>query len=285
MKQPKLKKSIDKLASKVEANVSAIENLQSMLHGLVMQQQQVGIPQVLPGGQVVFPNQPNQQIFPPPPVVVEAPEETGMPANDAMVIHEEQLAEANEELHELPEEQEVDIDADDPRPKLDVVMPVQEGRLIPSQVMESITNQGFNTKLWVSTLHSQGDIASARNQVKQYATTDFVLMHDNDIILPDGILERMIKFLENNEMFGAIAVSKKHVPDTELGDVEVVQHVDAGPVMWRRELLEQITYQYRGFCECFAYCEDLRAMGKEVGFLTGVVAQHVNDTRSHILKG
>lgn len=296
MKQPKLKKTIDKLAERVDANAATLEGLQSMLHGVLTQMQQAQpmqpvqpavhpqqppMPQVLPDGRVVFPNQhpagAPQQVMVPPPTVVEYDDD----GQEILPPSRDEL----DDIHDLPEEMEVDIDADDDRPKLDIVMPLQEGRVIPSQVLESMTSQGYNVKLWTSTLHSNGDIAAARNQVKAYSTTDYVLMHDNDIILPEGIIARMQDFLERHDDFGAVAVSKKHTPDPELGEVEVVGHVDAGPVLWRRELLHRLKYRYAGLCECVEMCRDLRAMGYEIGFLTGVIAQHVQETRSPLIKG
>lgn len=260
-------KSIKKLAKQVEENRQTLENLHLLIHNVVVQQQGMqGMPTGMPPGVPMMP-QPAPRIDP------------------SMVVSPDgNVVEVDPGMHAVAEEAAVNPDADDDRPRLDVVMPVKEGRYIHSKVLSSIENQGYNTKLWMSTLHSAGNIALARNQVKQYARTPFTLMHDNDIILPDGILTQMIDFLEQNPNFGAVAVSKKHVPDPSIGKVEVVGHVDAGPVMWRTDLLHQITY--RGYtddcpqCECLGYCEDLRAMGFEVGFLTGVIAEHIVDTES-----
>lgn len=174
---------------------------------------------------------------------------------------------------------------EDEEPFLDVLMPVQEGRFIHSEVMRSLCNQNVKMRLWTSTLVSNGDTASARNQVKQYGQSDYILMTDNDLVLPDDAVERMVRFLDNQSDFGAIALSKKHIPDPALGEVEVLTHIDAGPVMWRKEVFDKITYQFRGSCECMASCEDIRALGYEIGFLTGIYAKHIVDTRSDLLKG
>jgi len=270
MAKSNFSKSIKKIQKQVEANQQTIENLHALVHNVLMQQQN---PNVFPAP--TFQNDPAQ-----------FPQQIPMPAPPPpMVVNESNVVEIPDEgLHDKLADAAVNPDEGDDRPRLDVVMPVKEGRFIHSKVLASIENQGFNTKLWVSTLHSAGNIALARNQVKQYATTDYTLMHDNDIILPPGILTDMISFLETNSNFGAVAVSKKHVPDPAIGKVEVVGHVDSGPVMWRTNLLHQI--EYRGYtedcpqCECLGYCADLRAMGYEVGFLTGVIAEHIDHTET-----
>lgn len=266
-------KTMRKLSKQVEANAQTIENLHHLIHNIVSQQQgsmhpPMPGPMPMPQAPPMQPHIPNMGPVP-------------MPMQPPVVVQDDgQVVQTIE--HEVAEEAAVDPDEGDDRPRIDVVMPVKEGRYVHNKVLASIENQGFNTKLWMSTLHSDGNIANARNQVKQYASTEYALMHDNDIILPDGIMERMVKFLEKNQNFGAVAVSKKHVPDPEIGAVEVVGHVDAGPVMWRTNLLHEITY--RGYtpecqtCECLGYCEDLRAMGYEVGFLTGVMAEHIAAT-------
>ena len=93
----------------------------------------------------------------------------------------------------------------------------------------------------------------------------------------------MCKFLDTHTEFDAIAISKKHVPDPRLGEVEIAAHVDAGPVMFRLEALQKLKYQYRGQCECMAMCQDIRAAGKEIGFLTGTVALHIENTKTDLL--
>ena len=273
---------LEKIGKQVEENRQTIESLHVLIHNVV-QGFQNPPPHVLP------PSMPH--VLPPSMPDDIGIDGTGAPhpsprIDPAMVVSPDEgsvaVVPVDEGLHQVAESAAVAPDAGDSRPRLDVVMPVKEGRFIHNKVLSSIENQGYNTRLWVSTLHSAGNIALARNQVKQYASGEFVLMHDNDIILPDGILDRMIDFLQQNANFGAVAVSKKHVPDPAIGKVEVVGHVDAGPVMWRTALLHQITY--RGYtedcpqCECLGYCEDLRAMGYEVGFLTGVIAEHIDMT-------
>ena len=93
-------------------------------------------------------------------------------------------------------------------------------------------------------------------------------------------LGAMVNWLEEHPDFGAIALSKHGSPDaTQPNGVLEPPHVDAGPVMFRREVFQNLTYQNRGSCECSAMTEDVRAQGYRIGFLTSWHVQHQANTR------
>ena len=174
-----------------------------------------------------------------------------------------------------------DPDEDDAEPPLDVVMPLAEGRYLHNEVLRGIVNQGMNVKLWISTKVSNGDFAASKNHIKQYGQSEFVMMMDNDLILPSGTFHRMIELFHKYPKMGVIGISKHHVPDPNLGELEVAHHVDAGVMMIRNKLLKAITYQNRNGiqCECLSFCEDVRRLKYETGYLTGVNAMHILDTK------
>ena len=165
-------------------------------------------------------------------------------------------------------------------------MPIEESRFIPRAVMEGILAQNYNFRLWVSTKYSSGrDYAKARNNVKQYGSSSMVLMLDNDIILPPKAVELMHEFLNKHEEYAAIGISKNSIPiaSSEVWDAD---HVDMSCVLFRRKILDKITFSQgssspdKGQCECLQCCHDIRQMGMKIGFLTNIQAYHILDTRN-----
>jgi len=163
---------------------------------------------------------------------------------------------------------------------IDIVMPIEEGRFIPHEVIEGISQQGYRIRLWVSTKYSNGDYASARNNIKRYGSSPKVLMLDNDIILPPDSVKRMCQFLDAHPKYAAIAISKHNKPEGNDREVINYDHVDMSCVLFRREVLEQLIFsQGAGTCECLQCCKDIRNMEMEIGFLIGLQVYHVSGTR------
>lgn len=172
---------------------------------------------------------------------------------------------------------------------LDILMSTEEGRYIPQEVLDGILSQEISFRLWVSTKISGGDYAQARNNIKQYGRTRFLLMLDNDIILPAGAVKKMIEFLKSHPNYAAIALSK-HDWTSSVKEVITPPHVDMSCVLFRKEILDEITFseprkegrqlpEPYGGCECAQCCFDIRQMGFEIGFLPGLYASHIPDTR------
>ena len=66
----------------------------------------------------------------------------------------------------------------------DVLMPAEEGRNIPSEVVAGLAGRTVSTRLWVSTSVGDRRLADARNHVKQYGASTSVLMLENDVAMP-----------------------------------------------------------------------------------------------------
>lgn len=168
---------------------------------------------------------------------------------------------------------------------LDIAMPLQDGRYLPQTVLASIEAQNIPYRLWTSTQFSNGEYAAARNHVKDLALqgkSPYILMTDNDLVFPAGAFEAMLMWLEGHSDFGAIALSKHaHPDDPQATEVVEPTHVDAGPVMFRREVYEQVQYSNDGgLCECQAMCNTLRdKLGVRIGFLSGFKVLHIHETR------
>jgi len=177
--------------------------------------------------------------------------------------------------------------------RVDIVMPVEEGRYIPQEVLEGIIEQETPFRLWISTRFSDGQYADARNQVKQYGESELVLMLDNDIVMPSKGLEQMIEFLHTHPDYGAIGLWKH----SNLGQIDETflhaTHVDMSCVLFRKEILDKIVFvdhnnaekvgrkDLAGQCECANCCYDIRQMGLEIGFLPGVYAQHIHNPKAY----
>ena len=162
---------------------------------------------------------------------------------------------------------------------IDILIPMCPDRFLPESVMNSIIEQEVPFNLFLS--NSRGDgAANARNHVlsmwKNFAgKSDLVLATDNDLLLPSGSLNCMILFLRDNKKFGAIALHRNQTPESVLED----QHINAGPVLYRSEVLEQINYHNDLGCECMGMSHDVRALGWRIGYLPNWRYGHIEDTR------
>ncbi len=169
---------------------------------------------------------------------------------------------------------------------IDIVMPMKEGRYVPQEVLDSLLRQGIPFRLFVSTKVSNGDFPAARNNIKQYGRSEFVLMLDNDIVLPDGALSKMRDFLQSHAEYAAIGLPKQDFTAMSQEWLLHALHVDMSCVLFRGEILEQLTFRWpppdegaaAGGCECGQACRDLRRMGWEIGFLPGMYAGHIVST-------
>lgn len=165
---------------------------------------------------------------------------------------------------------------------IDVLMPCQEGRYINQKTTQSLDRQGYKWRLWVSTLHSNGNHHDARNQVKDYGNSSYVFFLDNDLELPDHALKAMVHFLmqPENQQVASVAIRRVELNDNAHygeydGTADYPNHVGMSCNLWRREVLQQMTFEKRGGCECKAMCEDLRNIGYEIGILRGPTCKHL----------
>ncbi len=170
---------------------------------------------------------------------------------------------------------------------LDVVMPVQLGRFISDEVIGALGSQGVPYRLFVSTT-VQFKVAEARNDVKLMASSEYVLMLDNDLVLPDGGIVRMIDVLDRFSDFMAIALPRRDFQDegdyVDLGGVSISEpgHVGMSCVLWRLKYLESLEFVVDNKCECQNACDELRSKGFRIGFLPSP-CDHV-DSVTEILK-
>ena len=166
---------------------------------------------------------------------------------------------------------------------LDILMVCSPDRFLPQIVVDSLLIQNIPLRIFFSNVSGDG-AASARNYIKSlWQTQDdkspFVLMTDNDIIFPEGSLQAMLDFLEIHPDFGAIALHRDKVPECSDTNVLESSHVNAGPVLFRPEVYEQITYHNNNGCECQGMSDNIRELGRRIGYLGDWKYDHIDETR------
>ena len=162
---------------------------------------------------------------------------------------------------------------------LDVLIVCSPERFMPQIVLDTILRENIPIRLYFSNAIGSG-AADARNNVKDMwknsiNRSEFVLMTDNDIFFPAGSINKMIDFLNRNEDFGAIALHRSETPE----EVTEPCHINAGPVMFKSEIYEQITYHNKAGCECQGFSDDIRKLNYRIGYLDGFQYNHVHRTK------
>ena len=185
----------------------------------------------------------------------------------------------------LPEIEMIPDHAFTDNPLIDICMAVEEGRYIDPKVLKSIELQNWPYRLWISTQNDNNGAAGTRNRVKKFGETKYILAMDNDLILEKGSLSKMVSFLNEHPHFAAIGINKYRRPEGN-GEGLISKHVDSAPLLWRKEVLDKITYEFRPVedtiqCECQSACDDVRALGYEIGFLTAITCDHIKDTQHY----
>ena len=165
---------------------------------------------------------------------------------------------------------------------LDILIPMAPNRFLPQTVLDHILIQNIPFRLFFT--NAKGDGAtSARNFVKAMwqsspDKSNYTLMTDNDICLPKDLVRSMIDFLDQNSDFGALGVQRGGAPQLPKTQAMESPHVNAGPVLFRREIFEKLTYHNNNGCECQGMSDDIRNMGLRIGFIGGFTYDHVDQT-------
>ena len=162
---------------------------------------------------------------------------------------------------------------------VDILIPMAPNRYIPQLVLDHILIQNIPFNLFFTNSKGEG-AASARNHVKNMwidykDKSAYVLTSDNDLLLPEGSLQAMIDFLESNTDYGAISLHRNIIPDYVMEDA----HINAGPVLYRSSIMEQIAYHNNDGCECQGMTNDIRKLGYRIGYLNGFRYPHIEETR------
>lgn len=162
---------------------------------------------------------------------------------------------------------------------LDVLMVCSPDRYIPQLVIDHLLIQNIPMRFFISNCKGDG-AASARNFVKNMwepveNKSKYALMTDNDLLMPKKSVQSMITFLDENPDFGSIALHRNQTPEETIEQ----PHVNAGPVLFRSEILKQITYHNNDGCECQGMTNDVKDLGRKIGYLGGFQYEHIENTR------
>jgi len=98
---------------------------------------------------------------------------------------------------------------------------------------------------------------------------------DDDVVLGDGCVARLVAALESRREFAALAADSAGEMRGGFQNWDYPRHVGMAAVMFRRETLKSIEFRWEhGKCECRCCCEDLRRAGFGIGYLQAASAWH-----------
>lgn len=160
---------------------------------------------------------------------------------------------------------------------IDVMMPVKDGNPIPYIVLKALMNQEREIRLYVrtNTLKSKMEsIVDNRNALKKYATSEYILWLDSDVVLPRNGLIDMERFLDEHREYAAVALSYCGPPEEE-------EHITMGCMLVRKQILDLLTFRFDQRCECSYFCQDIHELGYRVRYLTNLTAKHIDPAGGH----
>ncbi len=118
-------------------------------------------------------------------------------------------------------------------------------------------------------------IARARNSAKRSASTPFVMLLDDDVVLGSGCVARLAEGLARRPEFAALAADTTGSMEQGWDHWDYPRHVGMAAVLFRRERLEALTFRWEpSKCECRCCCDDLHHAGYAIGYLPGAEAWH-----------
>jgi hypothetical protein len=156
-----------------------------------------------------------------------------------------------------------------------VLIPLATGQFVSEKVKESIYNQTIKCDIIecesIGVLQSKHGIYN-KEKIKGIKTSrllcvekaknikdEFCLMQDKGFVhLEKDNIEKGINFLKDNINIGAVSFAK---PDNNNS-----VHIDIGCMIWKIELLKQITFKYWLEDSNKCPCDDLRKEVKELNY-------------------
>jgi hypothetical protein len=115
-------------------------------------------------------------------------------------------------------------------------------------------------------------ICRARNRARSVGAAPFVMFLDDDVVLGEGCVRRLVAALRSRPGFGAVAADYLG----ESCSANVAGHVGMGATLFRRSAVRAVRFRWEpGRCECQCCCDDLRAAGVGIGHAAGAAATHL----------
>lgn len=126
-------------------------------------------------------------------------------------------------------------------------------------------------------------IARARNAGKAVGSSPFVMLLDDDVVLGPRTIAQLVDGLQNRPRFAALAADSANEMSSGWDHWDYPCHVGMAAVLFRRELLNGVTFRWEpDKCECRCCCDDLRRAGYAIGYLKGTEAWHRPLARGHL---
>ena len=123
--------------------------------------------------------------------------------------------------------------------------------------------------------HRWETIARARNTGKGLGTAPWVVYLDDDVVLGEGCVARLVEGLSRKPGFAALGADCAREMSQGWENCDCPPHVGMAATLFRRERLAGVTFRWEpGKCECRCCCDDLRRAGFGIGYLPGASAWH-----------
>jgi hypothetical protein len=121
-------------------------------------------------------------------------------------------------------------------------------------------------------------ISRARNQGKLLGTAPYLFFLDDDVVLSENAVGRLLAELQRRPVLAAIAAD--YLQESRIG--QRADHVAMGATLFRRSALDRFNFRWEADrCECQCICDDLRRAGMQIAYSRRVRALHLGNGASH----
>ncbi len=125
-------------------------------------------------------------------------------------------------------------------------------------------------------------IARARNEMKRYGTTPWLMFVDDDVMLDQDCIFKLLLQLRRNPQLGAVGVDYSN----DRGRADREGHVSLGATLWRRSVISRLQFRAtERLCECWCAAHDLRHNGIDIAYAEDAYARHLKPQPSTLKPG
>ena len=116
-------------------------------------------------------------------------------------------------------------------------------------------------------------IARGRNEARRLGSSPYVMFLDDDVVLGENCVARLVEQLRHKPLFGALAADYRRESHVGQGS----WHVAMGATLFRRAAIQRISFRWEpAKCECQCCCDDLRKLGMGISYEPRAVATHLD---------
>ena len=167
---------------------------------------------------------------------------------------------------------------------VDVVLLHRPGDVPNREVVDAITSQvGVQVRLHTHVGYPEASdfnrwftIARARNAMKNYGTSPWVMLVDDDVVLDRDCITNLLLQLKQNAHLGVVGADYSN----DLGQANRQGHISLGATLWRRGVLSRLNFRAtKRLCECWCAAHDLRHNGVGIDYCKTARAKHLKPAR------